>query len=818
MRAAIVAFVIGVALLQQQASLPESSLTLFGLISAGLFGGSVFFFWKTTVASLLRMVCLLTVCAVLGFFWASVRADRALQEALPPTWEKRDLVMMGVVDSLPHYSEQGVRFNFKVEQLSGASKLPTWFPSRLTLSWKIQSEPVLLPSLAQDLYPIKPGQRWRMTVRLQRPHGNINPSGFDYEVWLLEQGIRATGTVRTNSATRNIRLMEFVGGFDNWVNHWRDHLRQRIHAALPTAQYAGVLVALVIGDQREIAQSDWKIFNRTGIGHLISISGLHITMVAGLFAGLMSYLWRRSFFTKTDLPLFIPAQKVAALSASLMALLYVALSGFGIPAQRTLIMICVVAIALWSGRAVGLSHVLCLALGLVVLLDPWAVLWPGFWLSFAAVAVIAYMSLGRIEFDSGMSRYQSIIARLRQAWRLQYAITVGLVPLSVLLFAQISLVSPLANAIAIPVVSFVVAPFTLIGCLLPAPFSTWLWQCTHWIVAQLADQLRWLSGQDFAVWHLPSPPLWIFFLALIGTIWLLAPRGWPWRFLGWFCWLPFIVQRPEMPEVGQMNVTVLDVGQGMAVLVETATHRLLYDTGPYYSPVADAGSNIILPYLNTRGIGKLDKLMVSHNDNDHSGGALSVLAGLPVQQVMSSLKPDSTIVAAANSHQRCEAGQHWEWDQVLFEVLQPVAASYESEKWRPNARSCTLKISTRYFSILLPGDIEAVQEDELLHTVPEKLPATVLLAPHHGSGTSSTPAFLKAVHPQIALFQVGYLNRYRHPKPQVDQRYAELGIQRIRTDESGAIRIQFGDTLTFSTYRNAHARYWYSDSTNKSSY
>jgi competence protein ComEC len=809
MRIAIAAFVFGVALLQRQANL-ESEVTSFLAISlATLVYTLICLLWEISYLRYIRLVCFALIFSVIGFFWANLRADWLLQENLPVAWEQREMRITGVVESLPHYTEQGVRFNFNVEQLAASQERPIWFPSHVTLTWKIQSEAALQNSDTLDSYPIKPGQRWRLTVRLKRPHGNANPLGFDYEVWLLEQGIRATGAVRSNQLAHNSLVSKFVWTPSNLVNRWRDQLRQRIHRALPTSPYAGVLVALVIGDQREIAQSDWAIFNRTGIGHLISISGLHITMVSGMFAGLMSYFWRRSFFTQMHLPLHLPAQKVAALSAVLMALLYVALSGFGIPAQRTLLMISIVALAVWSGRMVGLSHVLCLALGAVVLFDPWAVLWPGFWLSFAAVAVILYVSMGRAEGSFGDSIFDRLQKTLMQAWHVQYAITIGLVPLSLLLFAQLSLISPLANALAIPLVSFVIAPLALIACVLPAPLSTWLWQFSHWFVVQLAAGLQLFSTQTFAVKTFVSPSIGIFFLALIGTLWMLAPRGWPWRFLGWFCWLPLILQKPEMPNLGQLNVTVFDVGQGMAVLLETASHRMLYDAGPYYSPVSDAGSRVILPYLNARGITHLDKMLISHNDNDHSGGALSLLQGLSVQQLMSSLKLDSPIISAAKSHQRCLAGQSWQWDGVAFEMLQPVVASYESEKWRPNARSCTLKISTKRFSLLLPGDIEATQEDELLHAIPEKLSATVLLAPHHGSGTSSTPAFLRAVQPQLALFQVGYHNRYRHPKPQVFQRYAEFGIKRLRTDESGAIRLQFGDTLAVSAYRKEHARYWY---------
>jgi competence protein ComEC len=334
-------------------------------------------------------------------------------------------------------------------------------------------------------------------------------------------------------------------------------------------------------------------------------------------------------------------------------------------------------------------------------------------------------------------------------------------------------------------------------------------QIAHACVVVLVDCLQLLSRQSFAVWSAPIAQFWMFLLAMMGSLWLLAPYGWPARYLGLFCWLPILTNQASAPKPSEMTVTAFDVGQGMAVLIETKQHRLLYDTGPYYSPESDGGSRVLLPYLNARGIHHLDAMIVSHNDNDHSGGALSVLSAVPTDLLMTSVKPDSPIALAARRHQACIAGQHWEWDGVRFEILQPTAASYESEKWKPNARSCTLKISTDKLSILLPGDIEAIQEEELVNSVPEKLAATVLLAPHHGSGTSSTPAFLRAVHPELAVFQVGYRNRYHHPKPEVFQRYADFGVNRLRTDQAGAITLQFGSTLAISEYRSEHKRYWY---------
>jgi competence protein ComEC len=559
----------------------------------------------------------------------------------------------------------------------------------------------------------------------------------------------------------------------------------------------------VIGDQRGIDQADWQVFNRTGIGHLISISGLHITMIAGFAAWAVSALWRRSFFTTARLPLLLPAQKAAALTGAIVALLYVLLAGFGVPAQRTLYMLSVVALALWMGRLAAVSHVLCTALGVVVVLDPWAVLWPGFWLSFGAVAVILFGGHGRIG-----PREKGLRASLALAGRTQWSVTLGLVPLTMLLFGQVSLVSPLANAVAIPLVSFVVTPLALLGSLLPEPLCGWLLVLAHAVVAGLAAVLGKLAALPAAVWRAPAPQAWVFLLALGGTLWMLMPRGWPRRWAGAAAWLPLLAQLPEHPEPGRFRVTAFDVGQGMALLVETAGHRLLYDTGPGYAPGADAGSRVLLPYLRMRGIAALDGMIVSHSDTDHTGGALAVLAEQEVGWVASSLTEGHPIARAVRRHLHCAAGQRWEWDGVRFEMLHPAASSYADQGMKANARSCTLRITNGHTAMLLAGDIEAPQEAALL-LGDARLDADVLLAPHHGSGTSSTGAFLRAVHPRVGVFQVGWRNRYHHPKAEVYARYGEFGIRRIRTDEAGAVTLDFGAAVDAASWRAGHARYWY---------
>ena len=778
MRCSVLAFAAGVAVLQSCARLPGPAV-----LAALACGGLV---CMLVLRGRLRAV---GAGLALGFCWAALLAQAALADRLAPEHEGRDMTVVGLIDSLPYEFDGGVRFFLCVEDESGK------LPARVSLAW--YRDAAGMPGLR-----VIPGQRWQLRVRMQRPHGNANPHGFDYEAWLMEQGVGATGYVRV--ARDNRRLDSFVPGIASAVGRARWHLRERIRAALPDHEYAGVVVALVVGDQRSIDQSDWTIFNRTGIGHLVSISGLHITMLAGLAAFAAAGLWRRSFFTGARLPLKLPAQKVAALAGLATAVVYVLLAGFGIPAQRTLYMLAVVAAAVWAGRMTSMSHVLAAALGVVLLLDPWAVLAAGFWLSFGAVAAILFATSGQ----DAMPSEPGALGALRLAARTQYAVTLGLVPLTMLLFSQVSLVGPLANAVAIPVISLVATPLALAGSIAPPGVSGVLLAASHTCIEALARLLALMSQQPFAVWTAPAPGLFVFACAVIGTAWLLAPRGWPLRWLGAAACLPLLAAAPTRPAPGQVQVTAFDVGQGMALLVETANYRLLYDTGPAYGPDSDGGNRVLVPYLKARGINRLDGVVVSHSDTDHVGGARSVLDAVDVRWLLSSLPRGHPAAKAARRHLRCTAGQRWEWDGVVFTVLHPAPSDYERTRLKPNALSCVLRISVGGDDILLAGDIEAAQEAALV-TSGVRLDAEVLLVPHHGSGTSSTQPFLRAVAPRLAIFQVGHRNRYRHPKAEVFERYRQMGIRRLRTDASGALTLRLGGGVQASEYRTRHARYWY---------
>jgi competence protein ComEC len=780
MRSIILAFACGIGLLQLQAGLPGLELIGPGL-AAALIGIAVSVRRTHWAAHLLR----LAACAVLGFVWAAWLAQGRLADQLPEVWEGRDVQVTGVVAALPQSFGRGERFEFVVESAvpvfnakTLAPALAPVVPQRIMLSW--------YHGWVDDEWheggAIRPGERWRFTVRLKRPHGNANPHGFDYEAWLFERGIRATGYVRPKSEAQ--RLEPFVPRPDYAVEWLRDAIRNRFTAVLPDAPYVGVLIALAVGDQRVIPGPQWTIFNRTGITHLVSISGLHVTMLAALFAALAGWLWRRS----ERLMLLLPAQKAAVVAGWLAAFSYALLAGFAVPAQRTLYMLTVVALALWSGRNLGASRTLLLALLVVLLLDPWAVLSAGCWLSFGAVGLLFFVGTARVGEARGWR------ATLAQWGVTQWAVTIGSLPLLLLLFQQFSLVSPLANALAIPFVSFVITPLALLFAIVPWPP---LLHLDHWLMLQMMLVLEWLAG--WPVWQQAAPPLWASLVAGLGVLWLLLPRGFPARWIGLCLLLPALFWPPSRPVAGAAWVEVLDVGQGLAVLVRTAQHALLYDTGPLYSAESDAGQRIVVPYLRATGVERLDVLVVTHRDSDHSGGVVAIQDAVPITRTLTSM--------SELAGERCAAGQGWEWDGVRFTMLHPLPADYESKALKTNNLSCVLRIENAAGSVLLTADIEARDEKLLLAGSPELLRSDVLLAPHHGSRTSSTPAFVAAVGARDVVFPVGYRNRFNHPRPDIVERYA--GSRLWRTDHEGAVRIALADVIELSAYRREHRRYWH---------
>jgi len=753
----ILSFACGVLFLQLQSELPE--MAWFGSLA-------LLFFARFRVFRLLAAFAA-------GFCWALFMAQLRMADRLAPELEGRDIEVAGVVAGLPAAGERSLRFEFEPEHAE--AKLP----GKILLSWyrspAFEEQPSVIAA------PVHPGERWRFTVRLRRPHGNVNPQGFDYEAWLLERGVGATGYVRPRTSPM---LVGKRNSLSDQIETVRETVRDRFKQVLGETPASGILAALAVGDQRSISAEEWQLFNRTGVTHLMSISGLHVTMVSGLFAWLAGWLWRRSAF----LMLRLPARKAAALAAIAGALGYSLIAGFAVPAQRTFWMVTVVALALCTGRIAAPARTLALALAVVLAFDPWAGLSPGFWLSFGAVALIFFVATGK----------QSAAG---QWLRVQWAITLGLAPAALLLFARVSIVGPLANAVAIPLVSAVVTPLALLAAVLPWDV---LLELAAWLLQWLLQFLEWCAALPAALWQQHTPPLWSVLLALAGVVWLLAPRGLPWRAMGLALMLPAVALPPPAPAPGEAWITTLDVGQGLAVLVRTAHRALLYDAGPGFGET-DSGERIIAPYLRATGIERLDTMLITHNDTDHSGGAASVAANLDVGELLHSLPDGHPLLGMVAGARRCAAGESWEWDGVRFAILHPASAAARAKK--SNDLSCVLKVTAGGRSMLLTGDIEKPAEAELVAREAAALASDVLLVPHHGSKTSSTLEFLAAVRPSTAVIPVGYRNRFAHPHEAVMDRYAQMKV--FRTDRDGAVTVSLsGDGLAIRGERQARRRYW----------
>jgi competence protein ComEC len=794
---ALAAFVAGAWILQQQPVLP--GVALLGVL--GFLGGATLLVCTEIIRRqrcvaggaartwLVQEGCLIAAL-VLGAVHAALWAHWQLADELAFADERRDVIVTGVIASLPAQLMRGTRFEFDV---LSAETPGVHVPAHVSLGWYSTGR-------------VRPGELWRFGVRLRRPHGALNPGGFDLEAWMLERGLRASGYVRDVAASPPQRLAAMTWSPGYMVDRARDVLRERLQARLLDARYGGVLLALVLGDQRAISEDDWLLFNRTGISHLVSISGLHITMIAGLVAWLVRWLWRRSARTLS----LAPTQLAAAWAAMLAALGYCLLAGWGVPAQRTFFMLATVAAALLLRLRTRPATTLALAAAVVMLLDPWAVLAPGFWLSFGAVAAIFFAMHGRVSAPAGWRR------QLAEATRTQWVVTLALVPLTVVLFQQVSVISPLANAIAIPLVSLVVTPLALVGAcfvLLPDPvawIATPLLFLANGLMAWLAGFLAVCAKWPAATVTVAAPPAWAALLAVAGVGWMLAPPGWPVRWAGLLGMLPLWAWPPERPQDGALWVTALDVGQGAALVVETAGGVLIYDAGPRYSPQADAGSRIVGPYLRWRGIGRIDTLMLSHLDSDHSGGAASLVKSFDVARVWTSIDAAAPILASTRSVRRCFAGDEGAVGDARIRLLSPTAAEYALPPRNTNARSCVAEVHLGRWRVLLTGDLPAAQEIKLLdHTRRQR--ADLVVAPHHGSRSSSSEPFVSATAPTWVAVQAGYRNRFGHPDAAVVARYRATGAQVLRTDEAGAIqwRFQPGGVVGVHRQRVDARRYWH---------
>lgn len=792
--------VLGVALQLQQPAL-WLGWAYAGLLAVGVLGG--LWAWRQTWSPVVLALALLAG-ALTGFGLTGARAAHFAASALDPALQGVDIEVTGRIASLPQRNAQGERFELVVESARRAGDA-VQLPRRVQLGWYggASAQPEGQAWSLQAVSPgLRAGERWRFTVRLRSPHGNANPHGFDRERWLWEQGIQATGTVR--SGPRDPAPQRLGSTWWHPLDTARQAVVERIEARVQDdPRSAGVLAALVAGEQSAIERADWELFRTTGVAHLMSISGLHVTLFAWLATALVGGLWRRLARRRPQALLALPTPWAAGLGGVVLATAYALFSGWGVPAQRTVLMLAVVV-----GLRLGVRHwpwpmVWLLAVAAVLLLDPWALMQPGFWLSFVAVAILFATDPGRRQRVQAADPPPWTRRGARALWGLvreQGVVTVALAPLTLLLFGQWSVVGLAANLVAIPLVTLLITPLALLGVAAPP-----LWDAAAWAVQGLSLGLQWLAQWSWAALFRPVAPWPLALAAVLGGVLLVLRLPWAVRLAGLMLLWPALLYTPPRPAPGQFELMALDVGQGSAVLLRTARHSLLYDTGPRYGPqpdAADAGDRVVLPLLRALGE-RLDTVVVSHRDSDHAGGAASVQAAQPQARWLSSFDADPA--------RRCVAGQRWQWDGVDFEVLHPQPDHYAEDgsgRLSSNAMSCVLRVSSGAHSAWLGGDIDAAQEVRLALARPG-LDATVLLAPHHGSATSSSPVLLNTLRPRRVLVQSGYRNRFGHPAPVVLERYRERGIPWVNSPDCGAATWRSDQPDAVVCQREVDRRYWH---------
>ena len=715
---------------------------------------------------------------LIGVVMAAFIAQYHLNHRLPVEWEGQELLLVGKVLGVPDDSTEGTRLILNVSQASlrqSPDKILA-FKGMVKLGWYQQRE------------VIHAGETWQLRTRLKRPSGFMNPGGFDYEKWLFTKRIMATGYIRQTNTVENKRLKPA----SMWsVDRLREKIHQHIQDTIKNKEAAAIVSALLVAIRTDITEAQWEILQQTGTSHLMAISGLHIAVVAG-FAFLPIWLiWRLFPWLNQK----VPVRVAGGMAGVLFALVYALLAGFTLPTQRAFLMVVIALTGLLSRKQYKAFDILALALIAVLILDPLAGMSISFWLSFSAVALILIVLKRQLK----EAKFTVV--------RLQLLLSLSMLPLTLLFFGSASLASPLANLLAIPWVSFVVVPMGLLG-LIFMPLSTFISDHFLQLAALNIDGLFRILGRiselPFSSLNQADIPSLYLIIAFIGFIFLLLPKGFPGRYLGWVAFIPAMLFTLQTPLQGAFTVTLLDVGQGMASVVQTRNHTLIYDVGTRVSERFDLGKLVVLPFLKAKGIHAIDTMVLSHNDIDHTGGARTVLSGILTKKIMSSEPQLLRHVMIEVCHQ----GQTWQWDGVTFEILSPDDDFQQSD----NNRSCVLRVSNQYHSVLLTADIEVKAEKKLIKNHRDSLLSEVMSVPHHGSKTSSSPEFIKAVSPQLALIPVGYRNRFKHPRPEILQRYRDKGIKLMNTVHSGAITLDFSADATamnVSAYRQQRKRFWH---------
>ena len=728
-----------------------------------------------------RSAFLFFISLIISLVYASMTAFSIIESRLTPQFEGKNLIIEGKIDNIPIHHPTHWQFYFKVSKATffdeANKSVPLNLNGKIKLAW----------------YGAKPslhaGDHWRFEVRLKRPNGFMNQGGLDYEKWLFTQRISATGYVRSS---RNNQQLDSAPWYA--INAFREKIQQNIKQSIPDAQVLGLITALAIASRDAVSDDQWQLFRQTGTSHLIAISGLHIGLVAGLGYFFIALLW----WLFPSLYLYLPVRIAGAGLALILAVAYAVLAGFSLPTQRSLVMVVGGIIALLQQQYFQRFSFFSLAILMVLLIDPLAPLTISFYLSFGAVLLI-------LLFFARQTRPPKF-----SLLSLQFMLSFGMFPLTLFFFGQVSVISPLANLIAVPWVTLVIVPLillTLIMFLVAPVLADFILQGVVFNLDYLLRMLTWLDQFPFTVFDAKDLSLPLILTLMLGLLLLFLPKGFPARWLGILLFIPIITHEPKATlNKGEFRYSLLDVGQGLASVIETQQHVLVYDTGAKYSKRFDTGKLVLLPFLQSKSIRQIDKMVLSHEDMDHRGGTLAVLEVIKVDEIISS----QLTFLHDKKMTLCRAGDQWEWEGVQFEFLHPYANFPESES--DNNHSCVLRISNANHSLLLVGDIEKKVERILLRDQKDKLRSDVLLVPHHGSRTSSTLAFIDAVSPKIALNTTGYRNKFRHPVKSVVQRYQHRNIPLYDTVNRGMISVFFPSNhhpFVLSSYREDHLKYWH---------
>lgn len=731
-------FLLGNIFFQQFSHLPKMQVMFLVIIFTGIifFIPKKFFPFKK-----------LLLIFIISFIWTYLYAYHQLSWELPKKDEGQTVPITGYIESIPETTPQKTAFLFRLKKLNNQPA-----HGLAKLSWRYNKEKLIV------------GDKWQFKVRLKQIHGLMNPGSFNYEAWAFQSGIRAEGYVVNSEENYLIKHQPLK----NYINRLRQSLKEKLEAKIPQTNTSVWLIALALGERHNIPQEDWDVLRNTGTNHLMAIAGLHIGVMSGLIYFIVNFIWRRI----PRLPLKLPAQHAASIAALIMAFIYSSLAGFIIPTQRAFIMVSIFLIVNLLKRNIPAWHAWGLALIIVLIMNPLTVLTESFWLSFGSVALIIYGMSARL-FPKG----------IWWKWgRVQWVIALGLIPFGFWLFQQCSLVAFVANSIAIPWVAFVIVPLTLLGCLfistkISAAFLlladknlSWLWKV-----------LTYLSHFTWSSIYLTMPNIFILMLSCLGVILLLLPKGFPGRWFGIIWLMPLFLYKPEVPKQGEAWFTLLDVGQGLSAVIQTHNHLLVYDTGAKLGDNFDMGNSVVVPFLRTLRVKTIDTLVISNGENDHLGGAFSVLKQMHVRQIKTSVPEDFFQYHA----ERCLQNQSWNWDGVQFTFLYPSEDKFNLGK----NSSCVLKVSTQKKSLLLTSDIDKAVEKKLVQDEKNNLTNDVLLAPHYGSKNAFEGNFMKTVSPNIVLYSVGYRNRFHFPNEDVINFFQKNHVLQYNTIKAGSIKL-----------------------------